>query len=55
MENNIFLNKDYFSQQFNKDYRQKRLDDMLKIYNVLKDYLKPMSKAFINEKNKKIC
>lgn len=50
MENNIFLNKDYFSQQFNKDYRQKRLDDMLKIYNVLKDYLKPMSKAFINEK-----
>ena len=50
MENNIFLNKDNFSQQFSKDYRQKRLDDMLKIYNVLKHDLKPKSKAFINEK-----
>lgn len=50
MDKNIYLNKELFSHQFNKNYRQQRLDDMLQIYNILKKHLTPKNKAFINQK-----
>lgn len=49
MEDNLFTNKNLFSQHFKKDLRQKRLDDFKQLYNILKDYLVPFQKAEINE------
>jgi hypothetical protein len=49
MEDNLFTNKNLFSQHFIKDTRQKRLDDFKEIYDILKDYLIPFQKAEINE------
>jgi hypothetical protein len=49
MENNIFTNKELYSYHFDISNRQRRLDDFLKIYDVLKNHLEPKSKARINE------
>ena len=49
MENNIFTNKELYSFHYDKNNKQRRLDDFLKIYNVLKSHLEPKSKARINE------
>ena len=49
MDNNIFINKDLFSFQFSKEYREKRLNDIKSLYDILKDHLKPKVIANINE------
>jgi hypothetical protein len=49
MNNNIFINKELYSYHYTLEHRQRRLDDYLKIYNVLKSHLEPKSKAKINE------
>lgn len=50
MENNIYTNKELYSYHFDKDSRERRMGDFIKIYSVLKNYLEPVSKAHINEK-----
>jgi hypothetical protein len=49
MDKNIFTNKELYSHHFNIENKQRRLDDFIKIYNVLKIHLEPQSKAHINE------
>lgn len=49
MENNIYTNKELYSYHFDKNGKQRRVDDFVKIYEVLKSYLEPKSKAHINE------
>lgn len=49
MNNNIFTNKELYSQHFDIANKQRRLDDFIKIYNILKTHLEPKSKARINE------
>jgi len=49
MDENLFTNKDLYSQHFDIKYREKRLEDFKIIYNILKDHLEPEKKAKINE------
>ena len=49
MNSNIFTNKELYSYHFNITNRQRRLDDFIKIYNILKKHLEPKSRARINE------
>lgn len=49
MEKNIFTNKELYSYHFNINNCQRRLDDFIKIYDVLKNHLEPKSKARINK------
>lgn len=54
MEHNLFLNKLLFIKHHNLKYRKERLNDFIKIYNILKNHLIPINKAKINiEKYKK--
>ncbi len=46
--NNIFLNKDFFIKHHSKKYKDERIDDFNKIYNVLKTHLVPKDRASIN-------
>ena len=48
MEDNIFTNKGLYSYHFNKNKRKRRINDFIKIYNVLKDHLNPKQVARIN-------
>lgn len=49
MENNIYTNKELYSHHFDKNSKEIRVGDFLKMYNVLKSHLEPKSKAHINE------
>ena len=49
MENNIYTNKELYSYHFDKNGKQRRVGDFVKIYEVLKSHLEPKSKAHINE------
>ena len=39
MEHNLFLNKLLFIKHHNIKYRKERLNDFIKIYNILKNHL----------------
>jgi len=49
MENNIYTNKELYSHHFDVNSKERRVDDFIKIYKVLKSHLEPKSKAHINE------
>jgi hypothetical protein len=49
--NNIYLNKDSFIKHHQIEFRNQRINDFKEIYKILKNNLKPKSKASINEKN----
>ena len=49
MDKNIFTNKELYSHHFDKNSKERRVGDFLKIYNILKSHLEPKSKAHINE------
>ena len=49
MENNIFINKELYSYHFDISNKQKRLDDFMKIYNILCSHLAPKSKSRIDD------
>lgn len=49
MENNIYTNKELYSLHFDKNSKERRINDFKKIYQILKNYLEPKSKAHINE------
>ncbi len=50
MEHNLYLNKLLFIKHHNLKYRKERLNDFIKIYNILKNHLIPINKAKINFK-----
>ena len=49
MENNIYTNKELYFHHFDKNSKERRVEDFIKIYNILKSHLEPKSKAHINE------
>jgi hypothetical protein len=49
MENNIYTNKELYFHHFDVNSKERRVDDFIKINQVLKSHLEPKSKAHINE------
>jgi hypothetical protein len=49
MQNNIFTNKDLYEYHFNIEHKERRMQDFMNIYNVLKSHLEPKTKAKIDE------
>lgn len=49
MDKNIFTNKELYSSHFDLTSRERRINDFMQIYNILKTHLEPKSKARINE------
>lgn len=49
MNKNIFINKELYSYHFAAYSSKRRIDDFIKIYDILKTYLEPKTKAKIDE------
>ena len=50
---NMFLNKDLYAEHFGIEYRKKRVNDFLEIYNKLRNNLFPTENAIINKNRMK--